>query len=183
MAEENDETPVFTQKVQEAFDAVTARMDTLDEGQVQILVGEVDNYDPGLMADNLAMLAECCDEWLDEESYGDCKVYMVVAQIARDLWEKAVYAKLTATCWAAVDIECVRESIVESITDTGGECLGDTRIVVTSEDQIDVFYEHGGWWVTHTESGAQWSAHDVGTETSMVPTGWDFERVSDGEFE
>jgi len=187
-----DHETALDRRVQEAFDEVVAKATSLDNDHLFRLACEVDNYDTGTLEDNLQLLRDAGDVWVDGGYMGDMLMHRVVSTLARDVWQKKLYAKLAATLWAGLDHATVQMSITEAITDTGGECLEDTRITSIcghrlrhqwSEDQIDVSYEHGGWFVTHMESGAQWSCHEwTTTETDLGVARWGFERVSEGEF-
>lgn len=44
--------------------------------------------------------------------------------------------------------------------------------------RIQVDYEHGQWWVTDLDTGAQWSVVDVGTPFGDA---FDFEQVTRGD--
>ncbi len=46
------------------------------------------------------------------------------------------------------------------------------------EQDLQVDFEHGQWFVTHKPTGAQWSVNDA--EVNGEDT-WDFEQVSEGE--
>lgn len=47
--------------------------------------------------------------------------------------------------------------------------------------KLSVDFEHGQWWVTCVECGAQWSVVDASGPLS--DDGFDFERVSEGDEE
>lgn len=51
---------------------------------------------------------------------------------------------------------------------------------MVGEQDLQVDFEHGQWWVTHKPTGAQWSAND--TEVKGDDT-YDFEQVSVGDSE
>jgi len=55
-----------------------------------------------------------------------------------------------------------------------------------SDDGLVADFEHGQWFVTHTPTGAQWSANDLGAgfdNRTASFTGLCFERVSQGDTE
>lgn len=65
-------------------------------------------------------------------------------------------------------------SIKRTITVNGGRI--ETRARYNSD------FEHGQWWITDLDTGAQWSVCDAeGTEANGVFDGFCFERVTEGE--
>jgi hypothetical protein len=44
---------------------------------------------------------------------------------------------------------------------------------------LSVDFEHGQWWVTNRQTGAQWSAHDASGPGTFH--GFDFEQVTQGD--
>ena len=59
-------------------------------------------------------------------------------------------------------------TVDEILTCAGGD-LGEPH-------RLSVDWEHGQWWVTNLDTGAQWSVH-----LCSGPRGLDFEQVSDGD--
>jgi predicted cupin superfamily sugar epimerase len=56
----------------------------------------------------------------------------------------------------------------EELLELAADALGDRRL------QAD--FEHGQWWITDLDSGAQWSVNDC-----TGPACFDFEQVTRGE--
>jgi hypothetical protein len=49
---------------------------------------------------------------------------------------------------------------------------------VLGRRRLQADYEHGQWWITDLDTGAQWSVHDCSR-----PAGFDFEQVTRGDEE
>jgi len=50
---------------------------------------------------------------------------------------------------------------------------------ILGKRRIEADFEHGQWWVTDLDSGAQWSVVDA--EGGRAVNGLDFEQVTDDE--
>lgn len=45
--------------------------------------------------------------------------------------------------------------------------------------RLDAHFEHGQWWITDCETGAQWSVNDA--EGQYTVDGFDFDQVTEPE--
>ena len=59
----------------------------------------------------------------------------------------------------------IRKAAYEALSIRGGQLQSD--------------FEHGQWWITNQESGAQWSVVDA--EGGLSVDGFDFEQVTEGD--
>ena len=165
----------------ERIDQVMGWLHDLEEEMLEQAVLEAGNYMVWEMVDACAVLCENPDHRL-LDAVGADTASSIVAELADAAVRAAVHTHFATLAWAGVDDDCVKADIETYLGDTPGSPDAGVPVDARVED-FDVFYEHSGWFVTHLPSGAQWSAHDVGTASSIAPTGWVFERVSDGDLD
>lgn len=73
------------------------------------------------------------------------------------------------------------EDTLRSTVDTreiGQAVLSEARETL-ERDNLTAFFEHGQWWITDTETGAQWSVVDCESQTGEEY--FDFEQVTQGD--
>lgn len=75
------------------------------------------------------------------------------------------------TLLSTIDSHAVRESVSAAWDDFAAAHMFD--------DDVDITYEHGQWWVIALGTGASWSVVDA--EPGIGDTGLDFEQVDRGE--
>jgi hypothetical protein len=72
---------------------------------------------------------------------------------------------------ARLKTETDTPAMEQRVTDAATAALGLAR--------FSVDFEHGQWWVTDLDTGAQWGVHDATGGDSV--DGFSFEQVADGE--